>query len=82
MKPFTKEEMIRVARSADAYGDYQHQILSGVLAVLTSSGGITVSHSIKTGRFSLSNNDKAFVHSYDILAVADTIRDILKEREA
>jgi len=48
------------------------------LAVLTSSGGITVSHSIKTGRFSLSNNDKAFVHSYDILAVADTIRDILK----
>lgn len=82
MKPFTEQEMIQVAEAAEIYGEYQYQVLSGVLPVLTNSGGITISHSSKTGRFSLSNDGKAFVHSYDIHAVSDTIRQIIKEREA
>ena len=80
MKPFTEQEMICVAKAAEVFGDYQYQVLSKNLSVLTSIHGITISHSSKTGRFTLASDSKSFVHSYDVHAVSDTIREILKER--
>jgi len=82
MKPFTEQEMIRVAKAAghdmQGFGVYRSD---GALSVITNTVDITIEYDAEDGDMSVYDDWDGSYPAFNILAVSNTIRQILKERE-
>jgi hypothetical protein len=83
MKAFTDSEMIRVAKAAGIYtGDRLKSYSTfGTLSYVYTWGYESMTYDVSNNMFAIIDNASDEAHEFDILAVADTIREILKERE-
>ena len=80
MKPFTEQEMIKVAKAAGYETDNATYDIDGDLAWIVTNTDECIEYCAKDGDFSLYDMAEEYHPSYNIQAVADTIREILKER--
>lgn len=83
MKPFTEQEMIRVARAA-GYDVTKYRFTSeSEWSMIEVDRAYCLQIYILNGKVLFELYDRVYSYSlrYDILAVADTIREIIKERE-
>jgi len=84
MRPFTKEEMVQVAKAAGIHvgSDVKTYNTFGTLASIYTWGYESLNYDVSDNMFEVGNASSGDPHEYDILAVADTIKQIIKEREA
>ena len=80
MKPFTEQEMIRVAKAARPTENVIKYHLGHTISRVRTDGGVAIEYDIEDGNFSMYHWKGYFYPCFPIQAVSDTIREILKER--